>query len=74
MSEEFSINPFDTQLGCRYPTPQERGFIVNFLALLVTPVGKSSTYDGMIDMIGMVVDETYKSYSDKESPTLTHVV
>ena len=39
MTPEFSINPFDTQLGCRYPTPQERSFLVNFLTLLSTPLG-----------------------------------
>ena len=26
MTRDYSINPFDTQLGCRYPTPQERAF------------------------------------------------
>ena len=68
MSDEYSINPLDTQLGCRYPTPQDRGFIVNFITLLATPIGGSSTYDGMGDMIGMVVNETYKLYSDTGTP------
>ncbi len=68
MREEYSINPFDTQLGSRYPTPIERSFLVNFIALLVTPLGSERTYDGMTDMVGMVIDELYKSFSDKESP------
>lgn len=61
MTTEYSINPFDTQLGCRFPTPQERSFLVNFLALLGTPIGADKPYDGIADMSGMVIDELYKS-------------
>lgn len=61
MTPEYSINPFDTQLGCRFPTPQERSFLVNFLTLLATPIGAEKPYDGISDMAGMVVDELYKS-------------
>lgn len=68
MREEYSINPFDTQLGSRYPTPIERSFLVNFLSLLVTPLGSERTYDGMTDMVGMIIDELYKSFSDQHSP------
>jgi len=64
MTPEYSINPFDTQLGCRFPTPQERGFLVNFITLLATPIGADSPYDGITDMAGMVVDEVYKNLSD----------
>lgn len=68
MLPEYSINPFDTQLGCRYPTPQERSFLVNFLTLLATPVGSEKCYDGIADMAGMIVDELYKSSADGASP------
>jgi intracellular multiplication protein IcmB len=68
MREEYSINPFDTQLGSRIPTPIERSFLVNFISLLVTPLGSERTYDGMTDMVGMVIDELYKNFSDRESP------
>src|SRR5690606_11165627 len=57
MVKTMSINPFDTQLGCRFPTPQERAFLVNFLTLLATPVGESRAYDGVSDMAGLIVDE-----------------
>lgn len=70
MSEDHSINPFDTQLGARKPTPPERAFLVNFLTLLVTPMGDEKPYDGMSDMIGMVIDEAYKSLGDKANPNL----
>lgn len=70
MVPEMSINPFDTQLGCRYPSPQERAFVVNFLTLLATPVGQTNAYDGITDMTGLIVDELYKSLSDAGTPRL----
>ncbi len=68
MRPEFAINPFDTQLGCRFPTPQERSFLVNFLTLLATAVGSEKPYDGVADMAGLVVDELYKSLADSGNP------
>ncbi|HSW70018.1 MAG TPA: type IV secretion protein IcmB [Gammaproteobacteria bacterium] len=65
MTPDYSINPFDTQLGCRYPTAQERGFLVNFLTLLATPLGAERPYDGISDMAGLVVDELYKYLADE---------
>ncbi len=69
MNPDYSINPFDTQLGCRYPTALERSFLVNFLTLLTTPLGASKPYDGMPDLAGLVVDELYKSFADGFNPT-----
>ncbi len=75
MRPEYSINPFDTHLGCRYPFPQERAFLVNFVTLLTTPIGAESPYDGMPDMIGLVVDEAYKVMADDGNPNIyTHGV
>ena len=68
MTADYSINPFDTQLGCRYPTPQERSFLVNFLTLLTTPLGATKPYDAISDMAGLVIDELYKNLSDDEKP------
>lgn len=68
MTPDYSINPFDTQLGCRYPTPQERSFLVNFLSLLATPIGEAKPYDGIADMAGMVIDELYKNLADDHAP------
>ena len=75
MTPDYSINPFDTQLGCRFPTANERSFLVNFLTLLTTPLGAQKPYDGMPDLVGMVVDELYKSVSDegKSTPYTTGV-
>lgn len=65
MTPEYAINPFDTQLGCRYPSPQERGFLVNFITLLATPLGAERPYDGISDMAGLIVDEMYKYLADE---------
>lgn len=70
MTPDYAINPFDTQLGCRYPTPQERGFLVNFITLLATPLGAERPYDGVSDMAGLVVDELYKYLADDGKPHL----
>lgn len=69
MTPDYSINPFDTQLGCRYPAAAERAFLVNFLTLLTTPLGASRPYDGITDLAGIVVDEIYKSLADEYNPT-----
>lgn len=70
MTHDYSINPFDTQLGCRFPTTQERGFLVNFITLLSTPLGAERPYDGVSDMAGLVVDELYKYLADDGKPHL----
>lgn len=70
MQPEYSINPFDTQLGCRQPTAQERSFLVNFLTLLSTPLGAEKPYDGVADMAGLVVNELYNYFSDTGSPRI----
>lgn len=68
MTTDYSINPFDTQLGARYPTPQERNFLVNFMTLLATPVGSTKPYDGISDMAGLIVDEMFKQLADNGNP------
>ncbi|OGT52817.1 MAG: type IV secretion protein IcmB [Gammaproteobacteria bacterium RIFCSPHIGHO2_12_FULL_41_15] len=70
MRTDYAINPFDTLLGCRYPTPQERTFLVNFLSLLATPIGSEKTYDGVADMAGLIIDELYKSKADDGNPNV----
>ncbi len=70
MRSDYAINPFDTQLGCRFPTPTERGFLVNFLALLATPVNSEKSYDGVSDMSGLIIDELYKSLADEGNPNV----
>ncbi len=68
MTPDYSINPFDTQLGSRYPTPLERSFLVNFITLLATPLGAERPYDAIPDLSGMVVDELFKNLADDGNP------
>lgn len=68
MTQEFAINCFDTQLGCRGPLEHEKTFMVNFMSLLVTPMGKDSPSDGMVGIARMSIDEAYKEYSDQHNP------
>jgi len=70
MTADYAINPFDTQLGSRFPTAQERGFLVNFITLLATPIGAERPYDGISDMTGLIVDEIYKYLADDGKPHL----
>ena len=73
MSPDYAINPFDTQLGYRFPTALERAFLVNFVTLLTTPLGASKPYDGMADLVGQVIDEMYRNLSDDFKPSLYSV-
>jgi len=59
MRPEHTINVFDTQLGCRYPLPSERAFIVNFMTLLCTPLDRAP-YDGMASLVNAVVKEVFR--------------
>ena len=70
MDKEFSVNPFDTQVGSRYPLQIERSFLVNFITLLSTPVGALTAYDGVPDLIVMVIDEAYKLLADDGNPNV----
>lgn len=68
MTEEFCINPFDTQLGCRYPTAEERGFLSNLLCLLATDPAQINPEQGMSGLVAQIIDEMYRRCSDKVQP------
>jgi intracellular multiplication protein IcmB len=69
MTPEYSVNPFDTQLGCRYPLPDERAYLCELMVLLCTPPGQAQPYDGMTQLVGFVVDEMYRWRDDSGSNT-----
>lgn len=64
MNQKFAVNPFDTQLGCRFPLIDERSYLVELLTLLCTPPGAEHPYDGIQQLSGMVVDEMYRWRDD----------
>tara|TARA_Y100000031_G_scaffold77340_1_gene85034 strand:+ start:63665 stop:66682 length:3018 start_codon:yes stop_codon:yes gene_type:complete len=67
MSQEYAINPFDTQLGCRAPLMDERSYLMELLTLLCTPPGNDRAYDGITQLAGFVIDEMYRWRSDSEA-------
>ncbi|HEY1096687.1 MAG TPA: type IV secretion protein IcmB, partial [Alphaproteobacteria bacterium] len=60
MTTEYAINPFDTQLGCRRPLPDERSYLIELLTMISTPPGQDKPYDGIPQLVGFVVDEMYR--------------
>lgn len=67
MTPDYAINPFDTQLGCREPLPDERSFLVELVTLLCTPPGQEQPYDGIPQLVGMCVDEMYRWRDDTKA-------
>ncbi len=65
MSHQYAINPFDTQLGCRAPLPDERSYLIELMTMLCTPPGYDKPYDGMQQLVGLVIDEMYRWRDDK---------
>ncbi len=69
MTPDYAINPFDTQLGCRYPLPEERAYLTELLTLLCTSPGQKTPYDGMQQLVGLCVDEMYRWRDDAGANT-----
>jgi len=65
MIPENAINPFDTQLGCRYPLPLERAFLVNFLTTLGTEPGEEKPPAGLPGILGAAIDAVYEKLDDR---------
>jgi intracellular multiplication protein IcmB len=56
----YEFNIFDLQVGCEYPLPLERAFLQNFLALATLPPDQSTPFEGMAQLISLVIDEAYR--------------
>ena len=67
MTPDYAVNPFDTQLGARFPLPDERSYLIELLTLISTPAGQSAPYDGIAQLAGMVVDEMFRWRADKSA-------
>lgn len=70
MSEEYCVNIFDTQLGCRFPTNTHREYLTNFLSLLVSSNNQEKPESGISGLIETIISEMYMQYSDNGKPKL----
>ncbi|KVR89430.1 type IV secretion protein IcmB [Burkholderia vietnamiensis] len=70
MTDDYATNPFDLQLGCEVPLPHEWAFLMNFVLLLVTPLGKQAPDDGMAGLCRMAIEEAFKECSSNANPKL----
>ena len=64
MDRKYCINILDTQVTCRYPTPEHKQTLVNFITQLATPAERSAPYDSMSQLVGKVVDQMYAMCAD----------
>jgi intracellular multiplication protein IcmB len=69
MTPDYAVNPFDTQLGSRFPLAEERSYLTELLTLLCTPPGQRAPYDGMTQLVGLCVDEMYRWRTDTGANT-----
>lgn len=67
---DFSVNPFDTALGCRHPLPLHKGFLINLLSLIGTPYVDRHPPDKVPGMASMIIEKAYNTLSDQESPRI----
>ncbi len=72
MTREQAINPCDTMLGCRYPLPPEREFLLNFMGLLLTPVGEQAVPDGVAETISPMIDAIFAMRDDGRAGSEPH--
>lgn len=70
MVDRDAINPFDTQLGCRFPTSMEMQFLRNFLTLMMTEPGQVNPSAGMTSIVTAVIEEMYTQRTDLNDPKL----
>ena len=67
MHRDHAINVFDTQLGMREPTANERQFLVNFLSLICGD-GLEAPSNAMRGLISACVERVYKDFADDKTP------
>lgn len=66
-NKEYSINIFDTMLGCRAPTSLERSQIEDLVIELLTP-GDGEAFEGMGEIVKLMVEKVYMLKSDSGEP------
>lgn len=64
-SVEYAVNPYDTQLGARFPTSREQEFLVDFMTLFCTDPSKRAAPAGCAQVIEMLVPIAYEDRATK---------
>lgn len=67
MSRDDAINVFDTQLGMREPTANERTFLINFMSLICGD-GVTPPSNAMRGLITACIDRVFHDFKDDKSP------
>lgn len=67
MTADESINPFDTPLGNRRPTPEHKAFLTNILTQIATPAERNDPYARMTELSSKVIDDVYQRLSDESN-------
>lgn len=57
---QYAVNPWDTQLGCRYPTIREKEFLIDFMTLLCTTPSTGSAPEGTAQVCEQILNIAYK--------------
>jgi intracellular multiplication protein IcmB len=64
LTPDYAFNIFDLQVGCEYPLPLEKAFLQNFLTLVTLPADGTKPFEGLPQMISLVIDEAYRWCTD----------
>jgi len=64
---KYAINPFDTQLGVRFPTASKEGFLVNLMCLLLAD-DELHVQEGMAGLALKAIREAYRRTDDPQTP------
>ncbi len=70
LSQKNAINPFDTPLGCRYPLAVDKGFLGNFLSLVLTPAGMEGSVPRLSEIVTMLIESLYQRFADDGEPNI----
>lgn len=64
MTRDYTINIMDTQLCCRYPTPDHKQTLVSFITQLATPPEVDAPFQSMSQLVSKVIDQMYDDKAD----------
>jgi len=67
LTNDDVINPFDTELGCRYPCSEQQNFLSNFISLILSN-DNSLKLDILPSYINHLITSMYKQLSDEGTP------